>query len=221
MVRTWPAYFINGYNFHTQEYGNGKSTMNSGVCVQSSNDGGASNEFYGLLDEIIEIDYPGPEMRVILFMCRWFDPVRGMKVHPQYNLVEINHKRFYKRYEPFILAQQAIQVFYAPYPSLRRDKNEWWAVCKTKARKKIEERWQDIAYQQDKVTNMFHTEEYIIPTLRDPSGVVINVDATEIDDNDEEEEGDEEEGDEEEEEEETEDEDTDEDEEDDNEDFEI
>ncbi|XP_042379983.1 uncharacterized protein LOC121972368 [Zingiber officinale] len=31
MVRTWPAYFINGYNFHTQEYGKGKTTMNSGV----------------------------------------------------------------------------------------------------------------------------------------------------------------------------------------------
>ncbi|XP_042465617.1 uncharacterized protein LOC122048075 [Zingiber officinale] len=169
MVRTWPAYFINGYNFHTQEYGKGKTTMNSGVCVQSSNDGGVSTDFYGLLDEIIEIEYPGPEMRVILFMCRWFDPIRGMKVHPCYNLVEINHKRLYKRYEPFVLAQQAIQVFYASYPSLKRDKMDWWAVCKTKARKKIEEHWEDIAYQQEEVVNTFQTEEYIIPTLRDPS----------------------------------------------------
>ncbi|XP_074577237.1 uncharacterized protein LOC141833653 [Curcuma longa] len=185
LVRTWPAYFINGYIFHTQEYGMGKSTMNSGVCVQSSeNDrASASNDFYGLLDEIIEIEYPGPEMKVILFMCRWFDPIRGMKVHPQYKLVEINHKRFYRRYEPFVLAQQAIQVFYASYPSLRRDKIDWWVVCKTKARSKIEERWEDIAYQQEEVRNTFETEEHDISTLRDPSGIVINVDASELNEN--------------------------------------
>ncbi|XP_074557058.1 uncharacterized protein LOC141813050 [Curcuma longa] len=180
MVRTWPVYFINGYNFHTQEYGMGKSTMNSGVCVQSSNDGAPSNDFYGLLDEILEVEYTGSDIRVVLFMCRWFDPVRGMNVHPRYHLVEINHKRLYKRYEPFVLAQQAIQVFYASYPSLKRDKIDWWAVCKTKARSKIEERWQENAYQQDEVVNTFETLEYHIPTLRDPSGVVIPIQTSEI-----------------------------------------
>ena len=70
MVRTWPSYFINGYKFHTEEYGVGKTTMNSGVCVQSSNDSRGQNDFYGLLDEIVEVKYPGPALRVVLFMCR-------------------------------------------------------------------------------------------------------------------------------------------------------
>ncbi|XP_042446646.1 pectinesterase/pectinesterase inhibitor-like [Zingiber officinale] len=79
--------------------------------------------------------------------------------------------------------------------NLKRDKIDWWVVCKTKARKKIEEHWEDIAYQPEEVANTFQTEEYIIPTLRDPSGVVINVDASEFheddDDKDEEDEEDE------------------------------
>ena len=124
-----------------------KATMNSGVCVQSSNGSSAKDDFYGLLDEIIEIEYPGPFIRVVLFKCTWFDPVKGMKVHTKFNLVEINHKKRYMKYEPFVLAQQASQVYYASYPSLKRDKADWWAVCKTKARRKIEEHWKDTAYQ--------------------------------------------------------------------------
>ena len=61
-VRTCSSYFINGYNFHTQEYGTGKATMNSSVCVQSSNDGDIKDDFYDLLDEILEVEYLGAEL---------------------------------------------------------------------------------------------------------------------------------------------------------------
>ena len=67
-VRNWPAYFINGYNFYTQEYGIGKAIMNNGVSVRSFNGGSSKDNFYNLLDEIIEIKYPRPlMMRVVLF----------------------------------------------------------------------------------------------------------------------------------------------------------
>ena len=84
------------------------------------------------------------------------------------------------KYEPFVLVQQAIEVYYASYLSLKRDKTDWWAVCKTKVRKKIEEHWKDTAYQQEKVCNMNEIAEYNIPTLRDPCGTMIDVDPTEI-----------------------------------------
>ena len=51
------------------------------------------------------------------------------------------------KYEHFVLVQQAMQVYYASYPSLKRDKTDWWAVCKIKARRKIKEHWKDRAYQ--------------------------------------------------------------------------
>ena len=89
------------------------------------NGGSSQDDFYDLLDEIIEIEYHGPLMRVVLFKCMWFDPVKGMNVHTKFNLVEINHKKKYMKYEPFVLAQQAIQVYYASYPSFKRGKTDW------------------------------------------------------------------------------------------------
>lgn len=178
IARTWPAYFVNGYNFHTQEYGKGKATMNSGVCVQSGSS--LMEAFYGLLDAIIQVEYPGPPLAVTLFKCTWFDPIKGMRVHPKFNLVEVNHKRKYMKYEPFVLAQQAIQVYYASYPSLKQDKVEWWAACKIKARKKIEQHWKDTAYQQEVVLHTAEPYEYNIPSLQDPHGALIDVDASEV-----------------------------------------
>ena len=55
-------------------------------------------------------------------------------VDPKYNLIEIKHTSRYYKYDPFLLAKQALQVYYASYPSLRRDKIDWSAVFKTKAR---------------------------------------------------------------------------------------
>ena len=39
--------------------------------------------------------------RTVLFMCDWFDPTpnMGIRVHEQYNIVEINHRRRYDKYE--------------------------------------------------------------------------------------------------------------------------
>ncbi|KAL0320146.1 UNVERIFIED_CONTAM: hypothetical protein Sradi_5276100 [Sesamum radiatum] len=50
-VLTWPAYFINGYNFHTLTHGEEKSTMNSGVCVRSSSYFDSDTDFFGWLEE--------------------------------------------------------------------------------------------------------------------------------------------------------------------------
>ncbi|KAL0288408.1 UNVERIFIED_CONTAM: hypothetical protein Sangu_2658700 [Sesamum angustifolium] len=148
LVKTWPCYFVNGFNFHTEDHNVGKSTMNCGVCVKSSSYRDTENDFYGMLEEIIKLDYPlNDDLHVVLFKCRWVDPTRGMKVHPHYHLVDVNFKRVYQKDEPFILAQQAVQVYYTEYPSMKRDKIDWMAVCKTKARR--ESHWTNVAYQID------------------------------------------------------------------------
>jgi len=61
-------------------------------------------------------------------------PGSGINVDPKYNLIEIKHTSRYYKYDPFGLAKQALQVYYAPYLSLRRDKIDWSAVFKTKPR---------------------------------------------------------------------------------------
>ena len=35
-VKCYNGYFVNGYVFHTEEYGQGRKTYNCGVCVKGS-----------------------------------------------------------------------------------------------------------------------------------------------------------------------------------------
>ncbi|OMO71934.1 hypothetical protein CCACVL1_18018 [Corchorus capsularis] len=137
---SWPAYLVNGYNFHTFVHGQGKTTINSGICVRGSDANDPSHDFYGILKDVVQIEYCGStfSMNVVLFEGDWFDPINGMKVHPLYKLVDVNRKKFYRKYDPFILAQQAIQVYYCHYPSMKKDKVDWMVVCETKSRRVID-----------------------------------------------------------------------------------
>ncbi|GLT24991.1 hypothetical protein SLA2020_001500 [Shorea laevis] len=154
-VSCYKGYIVNGYRFHTTEYGYNKKTMNSGVCVT---DGGF--DYYGMLEEVIELEYLGSKhkQRVVLFKCDWYDitPGRGVVVDQNHHLVDINPKFKLRTYEPFILASQAQQVYYTQYPSMNSRRKGWWAVIKTKARRYIEmplelliEQDGDEAYFQD------------------------------------------------------------------------
>ncbi|OMO94455.1 hypothetical protein COLO4_16326 [Corchorus olitorius] len=123
-------------------------------------------------------------MNVVLFEGDWFDPINGMKVHPLYKLVDVNHKEFYRKYDPFILAQQAIQVYYCHYPSMKKDKVDWMAVCETKSRRVIdsaskEESDQDAtAYQVDDIQHAPSVSiSKQIPSLFDQlQGITLEVD---------------------------------------------
>ena len=138
VVKTYPIYFLNGYKFNTKEYGAEKLTNNIGVFVKGSDDPeNHINDFYGVLTQILQLTYfSRPAEEVFLFRCNWFSnvPDSEINVHKDYNLIEIKHTSHYHKYDPFVLAKQALQVYYAPYPSLKRDKADWSAVFKTKAR---------------------------------------------------------------------------------------
>ena len=91
-----------------------------------------------------------PNKKIVLFRCEWFDPShRGTKVDHQHNIIEVKHTRKYRSYDPFIIAQNAKQVYYTSYP-LRRDKADWWVVIKSKHVGRIEiDNVLDVAYQND------------------------------------------------------------------------
>ncbi|XP_055960503.1 uncharacterized protein LOC130015062 [Mercurialis annua] len=76
-VKTFKGYYVNGFKFNTEEYVEDRVTMNSGVCVKGSLYGPAESDFYGVLTDIIELEYPAlPIKRMVLFKCNWFDPTK-------------------------------------------------------------------------------------------------------------------------------------------------
>ncbi|KAJ3704077.1 hypothetical protein LUZ61_007782 [Rhynchospora tenuis] len=124
-VNSYGAYDINGFRFHTRKHGINKKTDNSGVCIE-----GETCDFYGILEDIVELDYSGCN-KVVLFKCSWFDAWRGVKVDTEHGIVEVKHKsRLRNVDEPFGLACQAIQVYYLPYAS--KERRDWWVVMKTR-----------------------------------------------------------------------------------------
>ena len=134
LVRCYNGYIVNGYRFHTKEYNENKSTMNCGVCVKGSSYNENELDYYGIVEEIIELTYIGTHNKLFLFKCHWFDPTR-VRVDKSYSIVDVQHKSKLGTFEPFILAEQAQQVYYATYPSLRKSsRHEWWSVCKVKSR---------------------------------------------------------------------------------------
>ncbi|KAF7812141.1 pheromone-processing carboxypeptidase KEX1-like [Senna tora] len=74
----------------------------------------------------------------------------GCKVHPRYGIIEINRKKHFSKYEPFVLAQQSQQVYFVEYASKKRDRADWLVVCKIKSRSAINA--PELAYQEDEVS---------------------------------------------------------------------
>ena len=132
-VTTSPMYFTRGFTFHTYEYGRHRATSNYGICVKGETD------FYGILQEIIEVEFPGLlKLKCVLFKCEWFDPVvnRGIRYN-KFGVVDVNFGRRYNKSEPFILASQAEQVSFLPYPRLRTSGISWLAAIKITPRGRI------------------------------------------------------------------------------------
>jgi hypothetical protein len=107
-VKSFQGCIINGFRFQTSEHAEGQKTVNYGVCMKGGENENRGVDYHGVLKEVIEVQFPGhPVMHVVLFKCDWFDPTpnRGMRVHPQHKLVDINSKRNYPKFDPFLLAQ--------------------------------------------------------------------------------------------------------------------
>ena len=54
-VKCYNGYFFNGYVFHTEEYGHGRKTYNNGVCIKGSTSSEFEVDYYGRLEEVIEL----------------------------------------------------------------------------------------------------------------------------------------------------------------------
>ncbi|RDX96518.1 hypothetical protein CR513_20811, partial [Mucuna pruriens] len=118
-VTSYNGIIVNSYKFHTKERN-----------IYGEND----LDYYGIIEEILELSYLGSQKKVFLLQCQWFDLINGVNVDERFELVDVNRKSKLHSYEPFILAPQAQQVYYTMYPQKRdRVKGKWWATCKLDA----------------------------------------------------------------------------------------
>ncbi|KAL6572933.1 hypothetical protein OROHE_002409 [Orobanche hederae] len=180
LVTMYPAYMVSGYRFHTLGHGTNRATINSGVCIKGTNYNANEYDYYGRLLEVLVLEYSGLPLRTtVLFNVEWFDPtLRGTKLHPRYNIVDINHKRRLNGYEPFVLCTQAEQVCYCTYPSLKQDKVDWWAVFKVRPRSSVPLIESSIppSFQEETIEAHDPLEvDYDQVILQDPSGAVIEL----------------------------------------------
>ncbi|CAH9123916.1 unnamed protein product [Cuscuta epithymum] len=132
--------------------------------------------------EILELEMPSGanKLTCVLFRCTWVDPTRGVRKNPKYNMIDVNHSRVYLKNEPFILAQQAAQIYYAEYPSTRRTQNPWVCACPVRPNKiKSQTQHKDVdldAFQQQffQPPPIVETVNYDIQ-LSDPNGGRVEV----------------------------------------------
>ena len=125
------SYDVNGYRFQTHKHTTArpnKKTINSGVVCQ----GDDGLHYYGRVEGIYELDYGFDKgLNPVVFKCHWFDP-RRVRRDPEIGLVEVERSSVYKGEDVYILATQAFQVFYLPYPCKNPTKRlQGWDVVMT------------------------------------------------------------------------------------------
>jgi len=70
-----------------------KKTYNNDVCVKGSTCSEFEVDYYGKLEEVVELQYHSEQNRVFLFKCYWYDTTdKEIRVDPYYGLVKINSK---------------------------------------------------------------------------------------------------------------------------------
>jgi len=176
-VKCYNGYFVNGYVFHTEEYGYGRKTYNNGFCVKGSISSELEVDYYGRLGEVVELQYHSEQNRVFLFKCYWYDTTdRWIKVDPHYGLVEINSKaRLCNINDVFVFTKQCQQVYYTYTLSFRKDRSrvDWLSILKTKLRGRVE------VVQDENEDTSVRDEVFQVSELVEPYWVAPSIDLEE------------------------------------------
>ncbi|KAL6579232.1 hypothetical protein OROMI_009448 [Orobanche minor] len=125
LVRKYTGCIVNGVRFLTIERDVRCKTQNSGIIVEG-NHGDDNIEFFGILTHIIHLDYVKGR-HITVFKCEWFDlgTKKRIGIQKEGNITSIRVTGKWYENEPFIMADQARQVFYINDPKLG---GEWRVV---------------------------------------------------------------------------------------------
>ena len=122
-VITWQGYDINKYSFYTKAQDKKSIMQNSGVTlraesqhfasVHDDNPRIASIPYFGFIKEIWEFNYV--KFIVCVFTCKWVDTNTGAQTDDVgFTLVDL--KKLAYQNGPFIMIEQAKQIFYVQDP---------------------------------------------------------------------------------------------------------
>ncbi|KAL3498315.1 hypothetical protein ACH5RR_041047 [Cinchona calisaya] len=111
---------VNGIKFLNKKRDARRITQNSGVCVEGFNKD-KDITFYGILGDVILLNYVNNNCEAILFKCEWFDLDKNKPVAIDEYFTSINVSRLWYDSDPYILSTQAIQVFYVNDTKLGRN----------------------------------------------------------------------------------------------------
>ncbi|CAA7034268.1 unnamed protein product [Microthlaspi erraticum] len=105
-------------------------------------------------------------LKITLFKCEWYDPTdkKGTR-KSKGGVVDVLSSGKYRKYEPFILASQADQVCYIPYPYVSKPRKCWLNVLKVNPRANILGNYKDkepTLLQQENDDDVSTTNEDII-----------------------------------------------------------
>ncbi|XP_031120950.1 uncharacterized protein LOC116024191 [Ipomoea triloba] len=115
-VRKYTSCIVNGVRFHTKDRDSRHKTQNCGISVQG-NHGDELIDFYGVLNDVIELEYI-KGYRIVLFKCDWFDIGKRSCIQHDGIFTSIKVSSFWYKNDPYVLASQAKQVFYLNDPKL-------------------------------------------------------------------------------------------------------
>ena len=120
---------MNGYRFHTETHQNSRpnaKTINTGVFTRGADD----FDYYGRLQKVYELTFNNTplELKLVVFKCHWFDPHGGQRSTPSIGLVEVRTSTTYSGSDVFVVAHQAKQVYYLPYPCQKEELKGWEVV---------------------------------------------------------------------------------------------
>ncbi|KAK1664375.1 hypothetical protein QYE76_052534 [Lolium multiflorum] len=128
-VTKYEKYDVNGFRFHTETHQKGRAnlkTINTGVFTKGAN----NFDYYGRLQSVYELTYnrTNVQLNIVVFKCHWFDPIGGQRSDKSIGLVEVKPSTTYSGADVFVVAHQAKQVYYLPYPCQKAELKGWEVV---------------------------------------------------------------------------------------------
>ncbi|KAG6520978.1 hypothetical protein ZIOFF_018043 [Zingiber officinale] len=177
-------FISNGFRFHTKEVKCKRKTQNCGVTIRATTSSYSSIkdhnpvlselDYYGILQNVIELDYGGGR-KVPLFECEWVSKGKQLKLDED-GFMLANFKDVRRHNEPYILASQAMQVFYVEDPN----DCDWHVIITTDARAKYNmQPMADVdTYLQSYICNSEDCNEHeeVVWVRDDIAGVEIDTD---------------------------------------------